>query len=69
MQFSDKTYNILKWLCLIAIPAFVTLLSSIGGAIGMDMTKATLIISAIATFIGALIGVSNSNYNKNIRQG
>lgn len=69
MQFSDKTYNILKWLCLIAIPAFATLLSSIGSAVGMDMTKATLIISAIATFIGALIGVSNSNYNKNIRQG
>lgn len=69
MQFSDKTYNILKWLCLIAIPAFTTLLSSIGSAVGMDMTKATLIISAIATFIGALIGVSNSNYNKNIRQG
>lgn len=64
MKFSDKTYNFLKWLCLIAVPAVIALISTLGTIYGHDMTTVTATISAIATFIGALIGISNHAYNK-----
>lgn len=67
MRLNDKTYNILKWLCLIAIPAFLTCLSIILSSIGVS-EDITIIISkignAVATLIGTLIGVSTFNYNK-----
>lgn len=64
MKLSDKTYNFLKWLCIIAIPATSTLIAGLGTLYGADMTKVTGTIGLIATFIGALIGISNSNYKK-----
>lgn len=64
MKFSDKTYNFLKWVCLIAVPAVITLISTLGTIYGWDTTAITATIGAVATFIGALIGVSNANYNK-----
>lgn len=64
MKFSDKTYNFLKWACLIAVPAVITLISTLGTIYGWDTTAITATIGAVATFVGALIGVSNSAYNK-----
>lgn len=64
MKFSDKTYNFLKWVCLIAVPAVITLISTLGTIYGWDTTAITATIGAVATFVGALIGVSNSAYNK-----
>lgn len=65
MKLPDKVYNFLKWLCLIAVPAIIALISTLGTIYGHDMTTVTATISAIATFIGALIGISNYSYKKN----
>lgn len=64
MSISNKAYDILKWACLIAVPALITLISTMGTIYGKDTTAITATIGAVATFIGALIGVSNANYNK-----
>lgn len=64
MKFPNKVYDFLKWLCIIAVPALVTLIGALGTIYGKDMTTVTATITAIATFVGALIGVSNANYNK-----
>lgn len=64
MKLSNNVYNILKWACLIAVPAVITLISTLGTIYGWDTTAITATIGAVATFIGALIGVSNANYNK-----
>ena len=64
MKLSNKTYNFLKWACLIAVPALITLFSTLGTIYGKDTTAITATIGAVATFVGALIGVSNSNYVK-----
>ena len=64
MKLSDKTYRFLKWTCLIAVPALITLISTLGSIYGHDMTIVTATIGAVATFIGSLIGISNSNYKK-----
>ena len=65
MILPDKVYNVLKWLCLIFAPALITLLTTIFTLYGIPNVEiVTGTIAAIATFIGALIGVSSKAYNK-----
>ena len=68
MKLSNKTYNFLKWACLIAVPALITLISTLGTIYGKDTTAITATIGAVATFVGALIGVSNSAYIKSVQE-
>lgn len=74
MKFSDKMYDTLKWICLIAIPALSVLLSTILPALGVDgglVKTIVLVISAVGTFTGTLIGISTASYNaqQNLRVG
>lgn len=65
MILPDKIYNVLKWLCLIFAPALITLLTTIFTLYGIPNVEiVTGTIAAIATFVGALIGVSSKAYNK-----
>ena len=65
MILPDKLYNVLKWLCLIFAPALITLLTTIFTLYGIPNVEiVTGTIAALATFIGALIGVSSKAYNK-----
>ena len=64
MILSDKVYNTLKWLLLTVVPALITLISGLGTIYGYDTTQITAVIGIIATFIGALVGISNANYAK-----
>lgn len=62
-KFSDSTYKILKWLCLIALPAIATCYGVISSVWGLPYGKEiTTTITAIATMIGAMIGISHVNY-------
>lgn len=63
MKISNKTYDILKWLCLIFLPAASTLywtLSSIWGWPYAEQVTGT--IAAVTTFIGVIIGISTKTY-------
>ena len=65
MKFPDKLYQVLKWLCLIALPAIDTFLLAVLPVLGVGESKVTVIvtiISAAATLIGALIGISTKAY-------
>lgn len=65
MKLSDKVYNVLKWLCLIALPALATFWGVIGKVWELPYTmQIVTTITAIGTLIGALIGVSTISYNK-----
>ena len=64
MILSDKVYTILKWLLLTVVPALITLISGLGTIYGYDTTQITAVIGLIATFIGAVVGISNANYAK-----
>ena len=65
MILPDKVYNVLKWLCLIFAPALITLLTTIFTLYNIpNVEVVTGTIAAIATFIGALIGVSSKSYKK-----
>ena len=63
---SDKTYDILKNIALIVIPAVIVLYTTIGEIWQLPYTaQVTATLSAIDTFIGALLKISTHYYNKN----
>ena len=65
MKLPDNVYNWLKWLCLIALPAVATFYGVIGKIWDIPYTaEVVTTITAVATLIGALIGVSTVAYNK-----
>lgn len=66
-KIPDSLYNWLKWISVIFIPALVTFLSIVLGALNVEPTTVNTIVTIIAalgTFLGALIGVSTIAYNK-----
>lgn len=64
MKFNDKVYTILKWALIIFVPALITLISTLGKIYDFSTDTIVLTISAIATFLGAITGISNYNYKK-----
>lgn len=65
MKLPDKLYDILKWVCLIVLPAFAVLYATLGNTWGFPyVDQICITINAIATFIGVAIGVSTMKYNK-----
>lgn len=68
MKLSDRVYKILKWACLIAMPATATLYAALGATWGFPyVNEVCKTFAAVETFIGALIGVSTVAYNKDER--
>ena len=64
-KFSNKTYDILKYVCLIALPALGALYFTLAGIWGFPYGEAVVgTISALNTFLGCLLGISTVNYNK-----
>lgn len=59
----NKTFEILKWVALIVIPALATFVGVVGKAINWEHTDITvIIITAIGTFLGTVLGVSNRTF-------
>ena len=63
---SNKTYDILKWICLIGLPAIATFIGVMGTIWQWNIPTENIVksIAAVETLIGALIGVSCYNYSK-----
>lgn len=60
---NNQTYDILKRVALIVIPALATFVNAVGIAWGVSYTtEATATITALGVFLGAVLGVSSSNY-------
>jgi hypothetical protein len=63
---SDKTYSLLKWIALILLPALGTLYFALAGIWGLPFGEQIVgTITAIDTFLGAILGISTNNYKKN----
>lgn len=67
-MLENRVYDVLKWLALIALPALATLVSVVlplWNIVDEGTTTAIVgTITAVATFLGALLGVSTVKYNK-----
>lgn len=69
MTLPDAVYNVLKWVVLICIPALTTAYVGLDAVFGWGYADMVAKISAIVcTLIGALIGISTAEYNKDIKQ-
>lgn len=65
MKLSNKVYNVLKWIALLALPALATFWGVIGKVWDLPYTmQIVTTITALATLIGTMIGVSTISYNK-----
>ncbi len=65
MKLKDKTYDILKWIALIFIPAVGALYFGLAQIWGFPYGEEIVgTLTLIDTFLGALIGISTVNYNK-----
>lgn len=65
MKLDNKTYDVLKWIAQLFLPALGTLywaLASIWGLPYGEQIVGTL--TAIDAFLGALLGLSTAQYNK-----
>lgn len=61
----NKTYDILKYVALIGIPAIVTFLNTLGQTWGIEkINEITATITAIGVLLGALLQISSANYKK-----
>lgn len=70
MKMSNKVYDVLKWLAMIFLPAAITLFGVIGKTLGIQCTDTVLTIAvAVNTFLGSILGISNSAYKKRIEDG
>lgn len=65
IQLNDRVYDVLKWLCLIVLPAAGVLYAALAGLWSWPYTMEVVgTIAAVETFLGALLGVSTAQYNK-----
>lgn len=64
-MFSNKVYDILKWVCIIVLPAIATLYMGLAKIWDLPYeTEVPQTITVVDAFLGALLGVSTINYNK-----
>lgn len=64
-MMNNKSYDILKWVALVVLPAMAALYTSLAPVWGLPFeNEIPLTLNAINTFLGALIGVSSIQYAK-----
>lgn len=65
MKFSNKIYDVLKYLAMFFLPAFAVLVKTVFAIWGLpygDEISATIV--AINAFLGACLGISSISYQK-----
>ncbi len=64
MILNNKVFTVLKWILATAVAPTIALITGLGELYKFDATLIVGTISLVATFLGALLGVSNYNYQK-----
>jgi hypothetical protein len=65
MKMTDRMYDVLKWIAQILLPAVATLYFAIAQIWGLPYGEQIVgTITAIDAFLGALLGISTYQYNK-----
>ena len=65
MKLGNHTYDVMKWICLILLPACAVAyvgLSAVWGWPYADAISKT--INIVCTLLGALLGISTAEFNK-----
>jgi hypothetical protein len=68
MKLSNKLYDILKWVVIIVLPALATLYAALAGVWAWPYPdEVVTTITAVDTFLGAVLCISTVNYNKEVK--
>lgn len=65
MKISNRMYDVLKWVAILFLPALAILIRTVFAIWNIpygDQISATII--ALQMFLGAILGISTLNYNK-----
>jgi hypothetical protein len=66
MIFTNKVYDVLKWIAQILLPAVGTLYYAVAGIWGLPYAEQIVgSILAVDAFLGILLGLTSVQYNKN----
>lgn len=69
MKLSNKVYDVLKWIAQYALPALGTLYFALSSIWGLPFGEEIVgTITAVDIFLGVLLGISSSTYNKDINK-
>lgn len=64
---SNKVYDKLKWIAMYLLPALGTLYFALAGIWGLPYGEEIVgTITAIDTFLGVILGISNAQYKKRV---
>ena len=70
MKMDNKTFDILKYVAQIVLPAVATLYFALSQIWGLPYGEQIVgTITAIDAFLGALLGISTYQYNKGLNDG
>lgn len=62
---SNRLYDVLKWIAMLFLPALGTLYFALSQIWGLPYGEEIVgTITAVDAFLGAILGISNANYNK-----
>lgn len=65
LTLKDSVYDTLKWLVIIVLPACATLYAALASVWGWPFAEqVTTTITAVDTFLGAVLCISTVSYNK-----
>jgi hypothetical protein len=66
-KMENKTYDVLKWVAQVLLPAAGTLYFALAGIWGLPFGEEVVgTITAVDAFLGAVLMLSTSQYNKTI---
>lgn len=66
MKIPSGLYDILKWILVIVVPAFITLFTLLSTTWQWQIPTEAIVatITGVATFLGVILGISTHYYNK-----
>lgn len=69
MKMSNRTYDVLKFIAQIVLPAIATLYFALAQIWGFPYAEEIVgTITAIDAFLGAILGISTMQYNKEMEE-
>ena len=69
MKLSNETYDLLKWIAQILLPALGTLYFAIANIWGLPYGEQIVgTLTAVDAFLGVCLGISSDNYRKSLRR-
>lgn len=65
MKLNDRIYDILKWVCMIALPALGVAYVALAGVWGWPYAdEIARTVNAVVALLGTLLGISSAQYYK-----